>query len=77
MLCEQNGLGLWGRTAYFAGGIQSIQSGHAYIHHGDIWPEGLHVTNGLLPIGGFRNDLKSFALEQGLQALAHEDMVIS
>src|SRR5229473_3157870 len=47
------------------------------MHHRNIRLERLHMTNSLLSVRSFSHDLESFAFEQGLQALAHQDMVIS
>src|SRR6266852_4983567 len=59
MLCQQDGLGLRRSTADLPGGVQSIQYGHADIHHRNIRLERLHMTNSLLSVRSFSHDLES------------------
>src|SRR6267378_1401128 len=77
VLSQENGLDLWRRSAHFPCGIQSIQYGHTDIHYRDVRLEGGGKTKGLLPIGCVGNNLKTLTLQQGLEALANEDVVIS
>src|SRR5258707_4037838 len=77
VLGQENGLDLWRRSAHFPCGIQSIQYGHTDVHYRDVRLKGSGKTKGLLPIGYVGNNLKPLTLQQGLEALANEDVVIS
>src|SRR5207253_10955272 len=57
--------------------VDAVQRWHADVNDGDIGMQGLRVANRFLAIRCFSHYLELFPLEKGLQALSHQNMIVS
>ncbi len=70
MLGQENRLDLGTAAGQLASGFHAVERGHADIHYHHIRREGFSVFDGFASVGRLRDNLQSFALKQGLNALS-------
>src|SRR4029077_20788612 len=76
MLGEKNCFRLRAGTGQPASRINAVERGHAYVEHHDIRVVRFRQANGILPVGGFRDNLKFLTLQQGFSSLTDQHVVI-